>query len=50
MKAASAVSIFRSVGDGDPILVSLWRQAGAGEVAVADTATVDLRVGDFIAA
>ena len=44
MKAASAVSIFRSVGDGDPILVSLRYQTESGEVAVPDSASVDLRV------
>lgn len=50
MKAASAVEIFRSVGDGDPILVELKTLMKAGEVSVADTATAALRVkvGDAV--
>jgi hypothetical protein len=44
MKAASAVQIYRSIGDGDPILASLWVQTEAGKAAVADRASVDLRL------
>ncbi|MDB5658327.1 MAG: hypothetical protein JWS10_942 [Cypionkella sp.] len=44
MKAASAVEIYRSVGDGDPILVDLKVLIQAGEVSVIDTATAALRV------
>lgn len=44
MKPASAVLIHRTVHDGDPVLVHLTTRTDAGVVAVADDATVSLRV------